>query len=735
MSPARDAQIVLEKAFAPAHSLAEANSREMTEALHDGKLGAFDAASDFANCLLPMLAAVKWRGEVRHVAESLPHFANRLDLTGFRNTLAHLGYVTRPVAATPGDLDARLLPCLLVPEGNGPALAILEKTPDGLRVFDGGQNRERQLDHDEVRMLKGTAYLVSEAEKTDAAPDTTNWMAWVARRFRPVLLQLFAITFFINLLALATPLFIMSLYDKVIPARAPAVLGYLVLGMAAAIVFDAGLRFLRGRLIAYTGARVDNVVGAAVLKQVLGLPPSFTERAPVGGQVARLKEFDSIREFFTGPLAGVVLELPFVLIFLAVIAILGGAIALIPIAMIALFVLAGVLLVPGMRRQIKTASAARSERHAFLIETLSNMRAIKESAAETTWMERFRDLSAQAAFTQFKAAQVSYLFQIIAQFLMMIAGLATIAAGALSVMNGVMSVGGLIATMALVWRVLSPLQSGFIALTRLSQVRMGITQINQLMRLSLERDATPQTSTLRKFTGRIQFGRVSMRYTPQMEPALMGVSCTIEPGQVVAVTGASGAGKSSFLKLACGLYQPQAGQVSIDGIDIRQIDPLALRAAIGYLPQECKLFHGTIAQNLRLALPTASDEDLLAACRKASILNEVLALPEGFATRVGDQRTNRLSPGLRQGLGLARIYLRQPPIVLLDEPGRALDHAQDKALIEAINRLRGSATVVMVTHRPSHMRLADIVMVFDSGMLVVAGPPEEVLERSVGGAA
>jgi ATP-binding cassette subfamily C protein LapB len=310
---------------------------------------------------------------------------------------------------------------------------------------------------------------------------------------------------------------------------------------------------------------------------------------------------------------------------------------------------------------------------------------------------------------------------------MLSAGIATLAFGAVRVLDGDMSIGALVASMILVWRVLVPLQVAFLGLTRFEQIKHGLKQLDQLMRLEPERQHGEAGDPNRSLTGQVVFHHVSLRYAPTSEPALLGFDLRVEPGEVIAITGSNGAGKSTVLKLVAGLYRSQAGAVLIDGMDLRQLDPGELRWATASVPQTCELFHGTIAQNLRLANPTASDEDLISAARDAVILDEILALPDGFETRLTDRLQRQLSNGFKQGLMLARAYAKNAPIYLLDEPAAHLDGEGDRALMHKLEALRGRATVFIVTHRPSHLRLADRVVVMDAGRILLNGPPGEVL--------
>ena len=702
----------------------------LAAAARQGRLGGFRAVSEFAACLMPLLNALGWQGDPRHLVEALPHFADNLDLVGLRNVLAACNYRSRPLQTTLSEIDQRLLPCLFQPRRGAP-MVLLRATGNRLLVFDAKTGNEGWI---VAGRQRGKAYLIDRIDGDDLAGTSgKGWMAGIALRFRGLLYRMMAVTFALNLIALCVPLFVMAVYDKVIAGDSVQVLKVLVVGVGLALVCDLGLRVVRAHAMAYVAARVTSLVGAATLRQILFLPPAYTELASVGGQVSRIREFESAREFFTGPLATVLLELPFVVLFIVVIAWLAGPVALVPLAMLVVFLGAAWMLLPRLRENAARSSRARSRRHGFLVQMLQNLRTIKQASAEDTWIERYRAQSAQAAYQNFRAAQLSFLIQTLAHLFMLTAGIGTIAIGTHMVIVGEMTMGALIATMALVWRVLSPLQIGFVTLARLEQIRHGVRQINQLMSFATERDPTKPVPAGRRFAGGIVLTRVSMRYRADGEPALLGASLAVKPGELVAIVGPSGAGKSSVLKVIAGLYQPQAGSVLIGGLDIRQIDPVELRYSVAYLPQVCQLFHGTIAQNLRLAEPTAADQALEQACADAGVLDDILSLPDGFDTRIGDRSLHMLPSGFRQRLALARAYLKQAPILLFDEPGQTLDEAGDAAFMAALERLKGRKTIVMVTHRPSHMRLADRVVVMQAGQVALDGPPETVIEQMAGG--
>jgi ATP-binding cassette subfamily C protein/ATP-binding cassette subfamily C protein LapB len=702
----------------------------------DPALASLKEATDLSNSLLPLLHALNWRGDKRHVAEALPHFTNELDVTSFRNIMATLHYQSRPVKLRLAGIDQRLFPCLYLPE-DGDALVLLSYEKEGLRVYDGGVNQERILPRGGD--TRGMAYFFSpvDADELQSNQSKVGWFRAVSERFRALVYQTLGITFVLNILALVTPLFVMAVYDKVVATGSLPTLAFFAFGVSVAIGCDIILRMIRSKIMAFIGARLDNIVGIAIFHKILFLPPTFTERATIGAQVARIKDFETIRDFFTGPMAMVLFELPFVFIFIITIAALAGPVVFVSIIMMACFFILGLIITPLLRHSVGRAARASSKKQELIVETLSGMRAVKYCGAEDKWMERFREYSAAAALNSFYTAQLSALMQTISHVLMISAGLGTIIFGVFRVMNGDMSVGGLVASMILVWRVLAPLQTGFVSLTRLTQVKSSISQINNLMNIRGERDQHTLVNPLKQIEGFVTFARVSIRYSPDSDPALVGVSFELEPGEVLCIVGGNGSGKSTALKLLASMYAPQAGSIRIDNMDIRQMDTIELRHAVAYVPQTVQFFYGTIAQNLRLAYPTATDEDLYRACEMAGVLDEVLGLTQGsgkwkrdgFEVRIGDSSSGQMPTSLLQRLNLARGYLKRSPIMLFDEPGNGLDFASDQAFMKNVERMRGETTIMMVTHRPSHLRLADKILWLEYGNVRAFGPAEEVLKQ------
>ena len=548
-------------------------------------------------------------------------------------------------------------------------------------------------------------------------------------RFRPLFWEAFFVTLLLNLASMATPLFTMAIYDQVIGAGSRSMLWSFTIGVTMALAADTVLRSVRARILAFIGARLDNIMGNNILEHILALPPGFTERATIGAQIARVKDFESVREFFTGPLATVCMELPFAVLYFIIIFMLGGVLAVVPMIATLCFMILAWAVMPRVRSIVGLASRAGARRQEFMIETLGKMRTLKLSAGEKVFQKRYRDMSARAAMGGFRNGMFTVMVGTIGNILIVTSGMVTIAVGVLGVIDGSMTMGSLIAAMMLVWRALSPLQTVITLIQRIETVRSSIRQIDGLMGLKPEREPRALVAPLRNIKGGLEFNRVSVRYTNDSDPALVGVSFIIKPGEVVAICGRNGSGKSTVLKLLMGLYSAQAGSIRIDNTDLRQIDPLELRHAISYVPQLCNLFHGTVAQNLRLADATASSADIRWACEMADMWDEIESLPNGLDTRIGDNASEHLPTSFVQKLSLARAYLKRSPLMLFDEPVNGLDFDGDRSFMRAVEHFRGQSTILMVTHRPSHLKMADSILVFDGGYLRLGGPAEEVQAR------
>lgn len=686
----------------------------------------FADASDLSRCLWPLLEALSWNGSPRELAESLPHAARSLDLSGLCNVMTHLGLHPQFVQGSPQEIDPRLLPALFLPSDQ-PALVVIERLPDGrLRCSDGVRYRDDVV---ALPPVSGQLLCFKRPARPAGAP-STGWFERLGLRFQRHMLMAFLITVASTVLGLSAPLFVRAIYDHVLPTGDLRAGGMLLLGVTLALALDFHLRRLKSRLLAQVGARGEFLLGTTVFRSILGLPVQQVEHVPVNRQLSRVRSFESLRDFFLGPLTVIAFELPANVAIVIALAVLNPW----ALAVIAAATLLYALLYLGTRgaldRAVARQSQATTARWEFLREAITQMPLVRASGRCGAWLVRFRELSGSAVFSSYRQSQLHARLATAAQGLGSVTGLGALAVSTYVTINGGISSGTLIATTMLVWRLTGPLQSFFLAITALPRIRGQMRQIENLVKLPPESETGVRQSVRPPATASaVSFARVSFRYAADSDPSLLGVQFSVQPGQLAVIAGNNGSGKSTLFKLITRAYNPQAGTVLLDRLDIRQMTIADLRARIAYLPQTCDIFHGTVAQNLRLVHPTASDAEVQWAMDMADLAGDVAALPEGLATRISGSRAEKLPKGFRQRLALARVMLKPAALVLLDEPGTGLDTAGVAALERCVAWLRGRCTVLMISHRPSHMRMADTVVLMNRGAVVAAGAFDQIKER------
>ncbi len=702
-------------------------SERLQEGLRNQNGDVFATTSPHAAALLVLIDALGIKSSHADISEALPHFSETFDITQLRNTLLLLGYSSEPRQWNTNKIDARFLPCLFGIKGKG-LWVLLEKSGDSIRYYDSSTDNIQEISTNTP--VSGTAYIfkpVTPPSTPHGQDKSASWSRKLLRRFRTTGLYLFAATFFIDIIALSVPLSIMFIYDKIIGGHSLDTLGYLVTGVIILFMIDLGLRNLRAKALGHIAGRLDYLIGVETLTKLLRLPPLFTEQSPVIAQLSRLKQFDGIRDFLTGNAAVSFMELPFSILGILVIAVIAGPLAWIPVVAVLLFLLMALISTSYLSEAQQQSGFLKSQKQSMLIQTIEGLPEIRNNGGEEIWLDRLRMASARAAHASYKNAFSFAAFTATGQLLSSLSILAVITWGAFMVIEGNLTSGGLIAVMAISWRLLTPLHAICLSIPQARQAGKSFAHIDQLMNLAEEHNSKHTGRLLDNIRGEICLRRVAFRYSPKEDPAVLGLSLKIGAGELIAITGASGSGKSTLLKLIAGMYQPQAGFITLDDIDIRQLDPIDLRRHIAYVPQNVKMFHGTIAQNLRLNNPVATHDDLEKALDMAGILDEVKKLPAGLETRMGDNLTRQFPPGFIHGLALARALARPAKILLLDEPAASLDMRTDRIFMRNLERMRRHYTIVMVTHRPSHIKLADRAVLLHEGCVRFAGEPDKAI--------
>lgn len=571
-------------------------------------------------------------------------------------------------------------------------------------------------------MVTAVARDYDEGESTTAR----HWFWGTIGRFWRTYVQVGLAAALINLFALATPIFTMSVYDRVVPNLATETLWVLAIGVAIVYIFDFTIRSLRGYFIDATGRSADVLLASRIFQQVLGTKLAARPQS-TGSFAAELREFESLRDFMTSITMAAVVDLPFVVLFIAAIWWVAGWVALVPLAAVPMVVAVGLLIQIPLNNVIKRNLRESAQKHAILVEAIGGIETIKSARGESRMQRRYETFvgkSAETAMWSRTLSAVAVNFSIFAQNLVTVG---VVIVGVYLIMNGQLTVGGLVACSMLAGRAIAPLGQVAGLLARFQQSKASFQTLNRIMAAPVERPPGANFLSRPRLHGEIEFRKVTFGYPGQTVPTLDTVSFRVTPGERVAILGRIGSGKTTIEKLVAGFFEPQSGTILMDGVDIRQIDPVDLRRNVGCVLQEVHLFSGTARENIVLSLPHADDSQILAASQIAGCDEWISRHPQGYDLPVGEGG-NRLSGGQRQTIGIARAILPDPPILLLDEPTSHMDHASEVRFRLRFEPYIKGKTVLLVTHRSSLLSLVDRIIVIDNGRVVADGPREQVVQ-------
>jgi len=563
-------------------------------------------------------------------------------------------------------------------------------------------------------------------DRGEMIPRTTSWFRDTLKRSRGLYADAIAASLVINLIGLVVPLFVMNVYDRVVPNQATTTLWVLALGVAGAFVFDLILKTLRGLCLDLAGKKTDLIISATLFERVCGMAMKFRP-ARVGNFAQNIHEFQSLRDFLSSLTLASVIDLPFTLLLLAVIALIGGHMAWIPLLAFPLAILIGLLLQRPLAEVMERSMALAAERQSSLIETLGSLDAVKTNNAESERQYQWEQTIGTLSRLELRARLLSSLAMNSTQWIQQMAGIVTMVAGVYLLIAGQLSMGGLIACYMLGSRALAPLTQVSGLLTRYQQARVTLDSINHMMSLPQERQTDERPLKREVLQGGIEFRQLSFNYPEQEQLALSEISLVIRPGEKVGIIGRSGSGKSSLAKLIVGLYQPAAGSLLLDGIDARQLDISDVRHNVGYVPQDIQLFSGTLRDNLISGARYVEDDLIVRAAELAGVHELARLHPRGYELQVGE-RGCQLSGGQRQNVALARALLLDPPVLLLDEPTSAMDNTGEAQLKQRLAGIIADKTLLLVTHRASMLSLVDRLIILDRGRIIADGPKELVME-------
>lgn len=530
----------------------------------------------------------------------------------------------------------------------------------------------------------------------------------------------------VNIFALAMPMFTMNVYDRVVPNRSLETLWVMAIGVTVIVVGDLVLRTMRGYFLDWASARVDVKLSARIMEQVLGTRLEMRPNS-VGSLASNLRSFESVRDFITSATVTALIDMPFGLIFIAVMAWIS------PLMVLPVIVGGIVMLVYAFSVQTKmhalseTMYRAGALRNATLIESLVGLETIKALGVEGSMQRKWEHSARYLTEVGSKLRLLSQSINNGSNAIQQIITIALVLLGVYLVTSGDLTQGGLIACTMLASRAMAPISQTAGLLTQYHTAATSLTSLDEIMSKPIERPLDSNFLSRPVFKGDIEFREVSFSYPEAEEKALTKVSFKIKAGEHVALLGRMGSGKTTIHKLILGLYQPTEGAILIDGIDSRQIDPAELRRCVGYVQQDTHLFYGTMRDNLTITSPHADDAAVLAAAHTGGIDEFVNAHPKGFDLLVGE-RGETLSGGQKQGVGIARALLGRSVIVLLDEPTSAMDHSTEELVKKRLMEATAGKTAVLITHRSTLFDMADRLIVIDSGRLVADGPKDQVVE-------
>jgi ATP-binding cassette subfamily C protein LapB len=638
-------------------------------------------------------------------------------------------WVRRPLRR----IDPLTLPCLLLLEDeaacvlvargeSGRASVVLPETAPGVVELDDAEIEARYAGH--ALFARPEARFDRRAEEVESGPRSWFWgtllEAW------PIYAEVVLAAVMINLFALASPLFIMNVYDRVVPNHAVETLWVLAAGVGTVFVFDFILRGLRGYFLDSAGRIADLKLAGRIFEHVLGIKMAVRP-ASAGAFANNLREFESLRDFFTSATLVTLVDLPFALLFIAVVWLIGGPIALVPALAVPVVVGAGLALQVPLDRVVRRTFKEAAQKHGVLVESINGLETIKSIGAEGRMQRNWEQFVHATAGSAMRARFLAALGVNISALAQNLVTAGVVVYGVYRIADGLMTVGALVACTIITGRAMAPLAQVAGILTRYHQARAAYDALSQVMTLPVERPASTRFLHRPSLRGEITFKDVSFTYPGQKVPALKEVSFVIRAGERVGLIGRIGSGKTTIEKLVLGLYQPDEGMILADGTDIRQIDPADLRRNIGCVLQDVFLFHGTIRDNITLGAPFADDASVLRAAALAGVEDFAARHPQGFDRLVGE-RGESLSGGQRQAVALARALLLDPPILVFDEPTSAMDNGAETRLKRRLARAFKGRTLLLVTHRASMLSLVDRLLLLDGGRVVADGRKGEVMK-------
>ena len=657
----------------------------------------------------------------------------------FSRVASRAGFASRLIHRDLGKLSRLLLPCILVlKNGNACILESIDRKNRRAKVvFPEIGEGEEWLELDQLsESYLGYAFLLKkelQQERTESkgfSRDSSHWFWGTLAKSRDIFASVLLSSILINLFILATPMFTMNVYDKVVPNDAIATLWVLAAGIVTVYIFDTLLRFVRNYLLEIAGKKSDIIMSSIIFSQVLNLKMDQWP-ASIGSFASQLREFESIRNFFTASTIATLVDLPFSIIFLLVIYYIGGPMIAVPLIIIALLMLYSFILVKPLKASVEATYEATANKNAHLIETLRTIKTVKALGVANYSQWVWEESSGTIANRSMRARTLSSSITVVTNLMVQFNTIGLIVFGIYRISDLELSLGGLIAIVMLSSRAVAPLGQIAALITSFEQTRTAFRSLDELMQKSVERPEGKSYVRRPGFEGAINFKDVNFSYPESPKKSLTDISFKINSGEHVGIIGKVGSGKTTLMKLVIGLYQVESGSIAIDNIDINQIDPADLRRNVGYLSQDIELLRGTIRENIAYKDLHVNDEKLLKAAEICGVDLFVNQLPQGFDTQVGEDG-GFLSGGQRQAIALGRAVMLNEPVLILDEPTNSFDNTTESIIKKRLFEYTRDRTLLLVTHKAPMLDLVERLIVIDEGRIVMDGPKEEVLNALKG---
>jgi len=554
-----------------------------------------------------------------------------------------------------------------------------------------------------------------------------HWFWDTIKLSKPIYKDVLLASFLINLFVLATPLFTMNVYDRVIPNNAIETLWMFTFGVIVVYLIDIFLKFTRTYLLEIAAKKSDIIISSIVFEKVLDLTLESHPKS-VGAFASNLKDFDSIRSFLTNATLTVLIDIPFTILFLLLIGYIGGTLVLIPLVIsIAILSYAFAIKNP-LQRSIESTHEAAAQKNGILIETLQNIETIKVLGLAGKMQWNYEESTGEIANKSLKSRLLSSSIPNVTAFLVQLNTILCILYGVYLINDFELTMGGLIAIIILSSRTVAPLGQAASLITNYEDAKTSYEAIDSIITRPVERPKAKEFIRRENIIGNIEFRNVTFTYPDTQIAVLNDVSFTINKGEKVAILGRIGSGKSTIAKLLLKLYEPQSGSILIDGIDIKQLDPADLRKSIGYIPQEIHLFQGTIKENILNNYRYYTDEEMLEVSKIGGVDEFVKTHPLGYEMPIGERGVG-LSGGQKQTVGIARALLSDANTLLFDEPTNAMDQTTETNTINKLKPVIEDKTLFLVTQKMSTLELCNRIIVFNQGVKIMDGPKDEIIKQ------